>query len=535
MNASAEFPTILLVEDDDGVRFLVRRRLRSAGCNVIAVARGQDALAQDTPVDLMITDHVLPDMMGTELIDTFANERRLPPFIVTTGHGDERLVVEMLKRGARDYIAKDMAFPGSLLESVDRHWQQLKIERRLLTAENAAADLERELMQSRRLEAVGRLAGGVAHDFNNILFVIMAEIEMAQMTCELEPELASSLQTVLDAADRGRKLTRQLLALSRQQVLQIRPVDLHITVRQMLKLLSRLIGDHIELKVSLEATRSVVLADRSQLEQVLLNLCVNARDAMPDGGVLHVSTLDCNARPDRHCVRLIVEDSGSGISPEIRERMFEPFVTTKDRSQGGGLGLATVHGIVKQHDGTIHVQSTLGKGTRFVIALPTEAVDSVEEPVQAPVPSVLPGGSETILIVEDEPRIRRVLTAALERLGYVVLSAGTGDEAITLCNGYAEPIDLLLSDVVMPGVSGYQAALVIRQTRADIQVLFMSGFVEEDIVALKDVQAAGFDLVEKPIELARLAVRVRMLLDAALGGPSVSGVSTNGPDLSSQA
>jgi PAS domain S-box-containing protein len=384
-------------------------------------------------------------------------------------------------------------------------------------------DLERQLHQSQRLEAVGRLAGGVAHDFNNILTVISGNADLALETLSREDPTAQSLREISEAARRAATLTRQLLAFSRKQILQPRVLDLNALVAGTEKMLRRVIGEDVKLKTVLRPDLGSIKADPGQLEQILMNLAVNARDAMPTGGELVFETENeeiqetqagprgVRVRSGRY-VKLAVTDSGQGMDEETLSRIFEPFFTTKEKGRGTGLGLSTVYGIVKQSDGYIWVQSQPGKGTTFFVYFPQ--VDDDPKPIRTETAVIAGRGAETILVVEDDAEVLRLARSILERSGYVVLAAGSGADALRLMEERTERVDLLLTDVVMPGMSGRALAGGMQLLCEGIRVLYTSGYTDDAIVQ-HGVLDAEASLLEKPYSQQSLLDAVRKVLDSA--------------------
>lgn len=380
--------------------------------------------------------------------------------------------------------------------------------------------LEDEFRQAQRMESIGRLAGGVAHDFNNLLSVIGGYTEMALNTIEEGTPLHRDLSQVKQASDRAANLTRQLLAFSRRQVLRPEVRNLNTLVSDSEKMLRRLVGEDINIITHLAADLWKVLVDPGQIEQVLMNLVVNARDAMPFGGQLTITTvnrelsIDELARiPGLHqprCVELIVSDTGAGMDAATMQRIFEPFFTTKEQGKGTGLGLATVYGIVKQSGGSITVNSTINIGTTFRIYLPAVLEEKREGEHAAA--EELKGGAETILLVEDEEVLRQLTYRLLNNLGYKVLTADSGQAALDTAAGYSGQIDLLLTDVIMPGISGAQLARELVQQRPGLRVLFMSGYTD-DAISHHGVLEAGKHLINKPFGPSALARQIRQLLD----------------------
>jgi len=390
-------------------------------------------------------------------------------------------------------------------------------------AEQEKIDLERQLLQAQKMESVGRLAGGVAHDFNNLLSSIIGYTELALLKVRDE-QIREYLRTVSIAGEQAASLTRGLLAFSRTQVLQVRVVGLNEIVSSMAEMLDRILGEDISVSVELGAGDDRVEADRNQLEQVLMNLGANARDAMPDGGELTIGTAETvlsevearamgeDVRPGRY-VDMWVRDTGVGIDPSIQEKIFEPFFTTKGREYGTGLGLAITYGIVRQHGGHMRVESRKGEGTTFHICFPATGKPMDEEGLDDPAGG-MPKGGETLLVVDDAAPIRQLVSEALIPLGYRVITASSADEAIALLETRELSIDLLLTDIVMPGRSGRELALYARELRPDLRIVFMSGYTDDRIVR-EDVEHSGSLFIQKPIVPQALARTIRFVLDGA--------------------
>jgi signal transduction histidine kinase/ActR/RegA family two-component response regulator/HAMP domain-containing protein len=386
--------------------------------------------------------------------------------------------------------------------------------------------LEAQLRQSQKMESVGQLAAGVAHDFNNMLTIIQGHVGMLMAKRKLPPDLQESVQAVYFAAERAATLTRQLLMFSRKNVMQPKPLDLREIVANVSKMLQRLLGEDIALELNAPTHISLVQGDMGMIEQVLMNLAVNARDAMPRGGKLTISTntVEVNEayaqiRPDAHpglyvCLR--VDDTGCGMDPATMRRIFEPFFTTKEVGKGTGLGLATVYGIVKQHGGWIEVASEVGRGTTFnvyfpatgapVVALQQETAETITE---------IPGGKETILVVEDEPVLRDLAQAILQDCGYQVLEAGTGSEALQVLNRHDGHVDLLLTDMVMPdGMSGMELAQRLRDTHPELKIIFASGYSMEELDT-GFIRQGHAQFLQKPYTHVTLPKAVRECLDGS--------------------
>jgi two-component system, cell cycle sensor histidine kinase and response regulator CckA len=383
--------------------------------------------------------------------------------------------------------------------------------------------LEEQLRQAQKMESIGLLAGGIAHDFNNLLTAIGGFADLVHTSLSPEAEIRADIREIQRAADRATALTRQLLAFARRQRMDMRPLDLNALVANLERLLRRLIGEHIQLVVEPAPDLYQVVADAGQLEQVLVNLVVNARDAMPEGGSLTISTANvhldssfAHARADLPTgayVLLAVSDTGVGIPPEVQPHLFEPFFTTKPVGQGTGLGLATSYGIVKQHRGTIWIYSEVGHGTVVKVYLPRSGAGKAR-PSQRDSLTALPRGSETVLVAEDEPSVRQLAARVLRACGYTVLEAADGEEALRVARAHApEPIHLLLSDVVMPQLGGIELATQLRGLYPAQRVLFMSGYADLRS-APPDEGALEVPLLQKPFTPMGLATAVREVLDA---------------------
>jgi len=381
--------------------------------------------------------------------------------------------------------------------------------------------LETQLIQSQKMEAVGRLAGGIAHDFNNLLTVITGYVELILSKQGKEDPFHKEMIEIKNAADRTAELTRQLLAFSRKQILQPKIVNLNNIVVNMEKILRRLIGEDIDLLTVLEKDATTVLVDPVQIEQVIINLAVNARDAMPDGGELVIQTKyafldDSFARehpsvvPGPHVV-LSISDTGIGMSQGTMSKIFEPFFTTKEKGKGTGLGLSTTYGIINQSKGNIVVESVQGSGTTFRIYLPI--VEGGEPSSRKSPSNDAMGGEETILVVEDEPEVRELIREILVGKGYSVILAGGGDEAVLLAGDFKEPIHLLVTDVVMPGMNGRELAYRISAARQGIKVIFMSGYTD-DVISHHGVLGDGIEFLEKPFSPETMVNKIREVLDA---------------------
>ncbi|HVN95315.1 MAG TPA: response regulator [Syntrophorhabdaceae bacterium] len=407
-----------------------------------------------------------------------------------------------------------------LNNSVKIEWEEATGVLNIFTDITESKKLEQQFLQAQKMEAVGQLAGGVAHDFNNILTAIMGYANLLKMRLGKEESLRKYIDNILTSAERAANLTKSLLAFSRKEAVDPKPTDLNETIVSVEKLLSKLIGEDIDFVVKLHGDGLIVMADSNQIIQIFMNLATNARDAMPKGGRLTVSTdimdmddafIQAHAFGRKGLYALIsFEDTGMGMDERTIERIFEPFFTTKDVGKGTGLGLATVYGIVKQQNGYINVQSALNQGSTFRIYLPIVFSD-LEEVKPARAIHVV-GGSETILIGEDEEDIRKFIREILESYGYKVIEAADGEEVVERFIEHEERIDLLILDIIMPKKNGMDAYEEIRNRDGNLKVMFMSGYAS-DFIEKKGISEKDIRLLYKPVEVDTLLTEIRNVLD----------------------
>ena len=517
---------ILIVEDLVADAELIERELRKANIPFnsrrVDTKEGFLAALQYFEPTIVLSDYNLPQFSGPEALQLLKGAGLSIPFILITGSLTEEVAVECMKQGAHDYILKSSLtrLPSAVLNGLEK----------AKTIEQLRAS-EEQLRMSQKLEAVGQLAGGVAHDFNNLLTVITGYSDLVLTQLSESDDNRPKLVEIKRAAQRASSLTRQLLAFSHKQVLQPKFFNLNDLVADMSKMLQRLIGEDIEMTTSL-GPEAPIYADPGQIEQVLMNLVVNARDAMPEGGRLTVETsrveidddytsTHLNSQPGPY-VMLAVSDTGAGMDAETRKHIFEPFFTTKEQGRGTGLGLSTVYGIVKQSGGSIWLYSELSQGTVFKIYLPIATPKDIELST-APSPTTIPRGTETILIVEDEPQIRQLAFECLTHCGYKVLPSANGVEALQLVDSTQQPIHLVVSDVVMPKMSGRELVQRIAEVQPLVKVLFMSGYTNDAIVN-HGILEGGTWFIQKPFAFEALARKVREVLDSE-EAPEQSGLS----------
>jgi signal transduction histidine kinase len=507
---------VLHLEDDPHDAELVQATLAAEGlaCQVVRVdtrAEFVEALERGG-YDLILADYVLPAFDGMTAL-TLAQEK-FPhlPFLFVSGGMGEDMAIEACTHGATDYVLKQNL--SRLVPAVRRVVRE--VEER-----TTRKRVEEQLRQSQKMEAVGRLAGGIAHDFNNLLTIMMGYSELLLKRLGPDDPLRGAIEQIKKAGDRGAALARQLLIFSRQQILQLQVLDLNAVVTGINPMLQRVIGEDTHLVTALDPAVDRVKADPGQLEQVVMNLVVNARDAMPQGGTLTIETANVELgephagqllalQPGPYAM-LAVSDTGCGMDAETQARIFEPFFTTKGAGKGTGLGLSTVYGIVKQSGGDIWVYSEPGRGATFKIYLPRVKEDA--RPLQLTVAPARPlMGTETVLLVEDEPGVRAFVRDTLGLFGYTVLEARHGIEALMIGTRHAGPIHLLITDVVMPQMDGREIADRLGPLRSEMKVLYMSGYTDDAVVS-HGVLEAGTAFLQKPFTPDALARKIRDVLD----------------------
>jgi two-component system cell cycle sensor histidine kinase/response regulator CckA len=479
------------------------------------------AALKEGRMDLILADYSIPGFDGMTALTLARQHCPDVPFLFVSATIGEELAIDAMHQGATDYVLKQRL--GRLVPSVQRALRELDDRAERKRAEEALRQSEKQFRQSQKMEAVGRLAGGIAHDFNNLLTVIVGYSQV--LSTELGPQhpLRGKVDETLRAGERAAMLIRQLLTFSRKQSLDPKILSLNTAVTSLESLLRRLIGEDIQLVSKLDSTNGRLRADQAQLEQVLVNLIVNARDAMPKGGMLTIETaqVELTRSPVYHItpllpgpyVRLSVGDTGCGMDRQTQSHIFEPFFTTKGEGKGSGLGLSTVFGIVTQCGGAIDVTSRVGHGTRFDLYFP-----SIESDILTTAQPQFLGqpqrGTETILLVEDEPSVRTLVRDELRKLGYRVIEAKNGVEACLLATQQAGSLQLLLTDVVMPGMGGRELAQHLSVIKPDLRILFISGYMD-DVGIMAGQEEGMSSFLQKPFTPEVLARAVRTLLDAS--------------------
>ena len=508
---------VLLIEDSIDDTTLLLRELRRGGYEpafrrVDTRPNMEAALKEDT-WDIVISDHWLPQFSSPAALTVLQESGLDLPFIVVSGVIGEDVAVNMMKTGAHDYIMKDhLARLVPVIERELREAAQRREHKRL----------EEQFLHSQKIESIGRLAAGIAHDFNNLLTPITGYAQLGLMTLPPEHEMRAGLQEIQKAADSAANLVQQLMAFARRQIIEPKVLDLSELILSMDKMLRRLIGEDVELVILLPPTLGLVEGDSAQLQQVLINLAINSRDAMPHGGklVIEASDMTIDEAHERHLggaapgeyVLLAVSDTGTGMTQEIKDHLFKPFFTTKEPGKGTGLGLPACYGIIKQHSGHIEVQSEPGHGTTMKIYFP-QARTEVEASLKQERSQEMSGGTETLLVVEDEPTVRHLGVKVLGQQGYTVLEAANGDEGLRLAGeNDGQDIYLLFTDMVMPQMSGKQLADRLKAIRPGIRILFTSGYPNDELV-YRGTPEHFMSFLQKPYAPEDLVNTIRSLLD----------------------
>lgn len=485
------------------------QRVETRDAFIAALKHGQ--------VDMVLADYSLPGFDGSAALELSQQLAPDIPFLFVSGTLGEELAIDCMHRGATDYILKQRL--GRLTPSVQRALREMDVRADRARAEEALRQSELQLRQSQKMEAVGRLAGGLAHDFNNLLTVIMGQSQVLLYEMEDGHPQRGKIEEMRQAGERAATLIKQLLTFSRKQPSEPKVVNLNTILTSMESMLVRLIGEDIELTVKPSSGALRVKADPSQIEQVIMNLVVNARDAMPSGGKLLVETSYAilDHTPMHHLkslgpgvyVRLSVSDTGCGMPAPIQAHIFEPFFTTKEEGKGTGLGLSTVFGIVTQSGGGLDVTSIVGKGTWFDVYLPS-VVSETDRDLACQTVCSATEGHENILLVEDDNVVRELIRVELGKLGYRVLTAPNGLEACLIGTRQIEELDLLLTDVVMPGMNGIELAEHLRMIKPELKLLFISGYTDEAGIKVDGSVRSYFP---KPFTPDTLARAVRDILD----------------------
>jgi two-component system, cell cycle sensor histidine kinase and response regulator CckA len=505
----------LIVEDSEMDCEILVRELRKGGYDVtFERVDSAESVSKALTVggwDIVFSDYSIPGFNGVACLKMIRESGIDIPFIFVSGTIGEETAVEAMKLGASDYVMKGKT--GRLLPAIRRELADAALRR-----EHGA--VQQRMRQLEKFEAIGKLAGGIAHDFNNVIGAVSGWAELGLGEAPPSSAMARYFEKIREQSRRAAGLTRQLLAYARKQKLEPRNIELNQLVIETMALLRRVIGEHIQVILELSPEAPIVRADPTQIEQVLMNLCLNSRDAMAKGGELTIKTemmelgpeycsVHRYAQPGRY-IQLSVSDTGIGMDSATIEHIFEPFFTTKEVGKGTGLGLPTAMGIVKQHNGMIEVESEPGKGTTFKVLL--RVVAGMPDPKLVPDKSPVRGGSETILLVEDNDGLRQMMREALEGLGYKVIAAQDGLEAIEQFQVHRSRVSLVVLDMVMPKMSGPTVYARLSETVPQLPVIFCSGYSEDSLPELS-ARSAPLAVLQKPFDCKMLARKIRELLD----------------------
>jgi two-component system cell cycle sensor histidine kinase/response regulator CckA len=512
---------ILMVEDSREDAELIEYEIKKSELNyrmyrVETMQQFRNAL-EESPPDIILSDFNLQTFKAPDLLEITSKSYSDIPVIVVSGAIGEETAVELLKKGVTDYILKQnlTRLNPSIkraLKDADENKLRIHMNKKLIENSEHIAQIE-------KLESIGQLAGGIAHDFNNYLQVILGHASMCQVKEITKENMIYSMKEISNMATKAGILTKQLLLFSRRQNMQPISININDTIQVIAKMLFRLLGENIEIDTTLEGNLNNIYADPIQMEQVIINICVNARDAMPSGGQLHISTKEVNIHGDFNekfpwiktgqYIKLAISDTGMGITDDVKTRLFEPFFTTKEEGKGTGMGLATVYGIVKQHKGFIDIESKINSGSVFNIYLPVSPTQISETEKQNQLS--VEGRGKTILFIEDNEDILMVVTEQFKRTGFKVITATNGRDALTAFNAEAANIDLVLTDVILPKMSGIKMYTKIQQTQYSVPFLFVSGF-DEDNPEVKEILDKGLPFIMKPYSYLELLEKINTLL-----------------------
>jgi len=509
----------LIIDDSPHDRELIKRTIQKEfpESNYVEVIHRQafNEAIRTLDYNIVFTDYQLKWTTGINVLKAIRARSTEVPVIMVTDTGSEEIAAEAMKTGLNDYVLKThlSRLPITVRECLER--AQLQAEQR---------DLQTQMLQAQKMESLGLLVSGIAHDFNNVLAAIagLAQLGMARTEQEAPP-LHKYFQDICHRADQGTRVTRQLLTFARGMPIEPKPLDLNQQIASHLDFLRTLVGSSIQLDFLPAPILNTVNADATQLEQVLVNLCLNARDAMPMGGHLELATQQIEiSQGSRHSppylspgsyVLLRVKDNGIGMDEQVQSRLFEPFFTTKDVGAGTGLGLSVVYGFVRQHHGIIQVQSQPGQGSTFLLYFPvTDEQLEVEKEEKLPAEQATEGSGETILLVEDDPSILFVMSEVLEDCGYRVLAAGDGEEGLRIFEAHVSEIALVVADIMMPKMKGRQFQEHVRKQRTDTKVLVISGYSEIELKQRGLLDAASAFL-QKPFNLDLFVVKIHEILN----------------------
>jgi signal transduction histidine kinase len=521
---------ILIVDDDQKILESMKTLLQYKGYEIETTSSPKEALTylnQDI-FDLALLDVMMPEMTGFELLDSLDRANLGTMFMIMTGEASMEYAIEAVRKMANDYIRKPCE-PDELLMRVELALKQKRIKDEIKTVEEEKKSLEKQLQHSQKMETIGTLAGGIAHDFNNMLCIIIGSAELALASAAHDGPAGEYLSKILTASTRAEEMVRRLLSFSRLAVSEKEPVDLNSLLDESLKLLSASFQKKIEIRRQLCDTALPIMGNSTQINQVIINLCNNAAHAMEtSGGILEVALdqVTLNEKQGRFAeldpgeyARLSVSDTGHGIDPGIMQRIFDPYFTTKEPGKGTGMGLAMVHGIVKNHGGGIQVKSEVERGAQFDIFLPIIAADVSE--AAAPLKKASPKGRESILLVDDEEMVTDMTQVMLEELGYQVTAFSQSQKAFEEFSLRPFKYDLMITDMVMPEMAGDILAAKSRAIRADIPIIMSTGY-NEKIDIVKAASFGNMEIMMKPFRMNTFAETLRKLLDPGAGRKRMS-------------
>ncbi|MBF0230340.1 MAG: response regulator [Desulfamplus sp.] len=543
---------LLLVEDSGSDAELIIRLLRKADFNLVfeQVQTNEEMknALNKSEWDIVLSDYNMPQFDALSALELLKSTDRDIPFIVVSGAIGEDTAVSIMKGGAHDYVMKDNL--ARLIPAIERELREAKLRQEKRKSEDDRKYLEEQLRQAQKMEAVGQLAGGVAHDFNNMLFIITGCTELMMDDIPSSSPLHQNLNMIMEAAQRATALVRQLLLFSRKTAKKPVIIDMNDLIANLMKMVRRVIGENILLEFQPSCNLKSICADPGQMEQVLMNLCVNARDAMPNGGKITIETDNIviddysnlkregyklinqiNSLPEatlatnskifendqdtilehKEFIVLTVSDTGCGIPNDIQERIFEPFFTTKDVGKGTGMGLSAVYGIIRSHEGMIYLESEVGIGTAFKIYIPVaeKLAFCVEKGILSTENAI--GNNETILIAEDDESIRKMMVKILESSNYRVLSAENGSQAVQLFEKNSKTIDIAILDVVMPIFGGDKVMEYIRKIKSDIPIIFLTGY-SRGMLPESISSQSNYDTLQKPVSRSDMLSKVKEML-----------------------
>lgn len=514
---------LLIIEDsEDDVELLLRELKKNNFDVVYDQIQSRPAMIEalnKTSWDIIISDYELPLFSGVKALEVYKELNLDIPFIVVSGNIGETTAVEMMRAGAHDYLMKDKL--TRLIPAINRELQDAASRRQTKLTEIALKESESKYQQYQKLESIGALAGGIAHDFNNILNIIIGHVLLLEQALP-NIEHKQRIETILSASNRGTSLVKQLLSFARKTPRKLDVVQINTVISELIKLLNEIFPKQITINSFLDDQLPSIVCDVSEIHQVLLNLCVNGRDAMPNGGDLVISTnlVSKDKIIDKHptasanqFIRIDVIDTGTGMDEETRKRIFEPFFTTKEIGKGTGLGLSVVFGIIESHQGFIQIESVVGKGTTFSVFCPV--MEDKPDRIVKSKPALLAdvnGGSEIILFVEDEDALREFVREILENKGYMVLTAPEGVEGLRIFNLFKDTINLVISDNEMPRMNGVELIRQIKNQSPKTKTIFATGNAEAIKNSYPDFNSDS--ILEKPYDIVRILQVVRSVLDS---------------------